>query len=83
MSSCYEIIEPALALESEGEVAPMDGRIHACGAASGATRGLILIAHRASTLKVADSIVVLSLRDRKIVAKVRNLQRGAAYEEKG
>lgn len=42
--------------------------VHACRSGDdGATRGLLLITHRASTLKVADSIVVL--KDGQIVAQ--------------
>jgi ABC-type multidrug transport system fused ATPase/permease subunit len=52
--------EPTSALDSEGEEAVMDA-VHACrsGDNGDATRGLLLITHRASTLKVADLIVVL------------------------
>jgi ABC-type multidrug transport system fused ATPase/permease subunit len=62
----YEI-EPTSALDSEGEEAVMDA-VHACRSGDhGATRGLLLITHRASTLKVADLIVVL--KDGKVVAE--------------
>ncbi|KAL3787973.1 hypothetical protein HJC23_002898 [Cyclotella cryptica] len=52
--------EPTSALDAEGEEAVMDA-VNACrsGEDGGATRGLLLITHRASTLKVADRIVVL------------------------
>lgn len=41
--------------------------VHACRSGDdGSTRGLLLITHRASTLKVADSIVVL--KDGEVVA---------------
>lgn len=52
--------EPTSALDAEGEEAVMDA-VHACrsGEDGDATRGLLLITHRASTLKVADIIVVL------------------------
>ena len=64
--------EPTSALDSEGEEAVMDA-VHACRSgddgnnANSTTRGLLLITHRASTLKVADSIVVL--REGQVVAQ--------------
>jgi ABC-type multidrug transport system fused ATPase/permease subunit len=52
--------EPTSALDAEGEEAVMDA-VHACrsGDDGNATKSLLLITHRASTLKVADLIVVL------------------------
>ncbi|EED93036.1 ABC transporter [Thalassiosira pseudonana CCMP1335] len=57
--------EPTSAMDAEGEGAVMDA-VHACRDGDGnSSRGLLLITHRASTLKVADLIVVL--KDGKIV----------------
>lgn len=60
--------EPTSALDSEGEEAVMDA-VHACRSGEGgdASRGLLLITHRASTLKVADLIVVL--KEGRVVAR--------------
>ena len=60
--------EPTSALDSEGEEAVMDA-VHACrsGGDGDASRGLLLITHRASTLKVADLIVVL--KEGRVVAQ--------------
>lgn len=60
--------EPTSALDSEGEEAVMDA-LHACrsGDDEDATRGLLLITHRASTLKIADEILVL--KEGQVVAR--------------
>ena len=51
--------EPTSALDSEGENAVTDA-VHACrDGDDGETRGLLLITHRASTLQIADLIVVM------------------------
>mmetsp|Transcript_24363 Transcript_24363/g.41693 ORF Transcript_24363/g.41693 Transcript_24363/m.41693 type:complete len:612 (-) Transcript_24363:1787-3622(-) len=51
--------EPTSALDAEGEGAVTDA-VHACrDGENGLSKGLLLITHRASTLKIADSIIVL------------------------
>jgi len=51
--------EPTSALDAEGESAVTDA-VHACrDGANGLSRGLLLITHRASSLQIADSIIVL------------------------
>ncbi|KAL7535214.1 hypothetical protein ACHAXR_006345 [Thalassiosira sp. AJA248-18] len=51
--------EPTSALDAEGESAVTDA-VHACrDGEDGQSRGLLLITHRASTLQIADLIVVL------------------------
>jgi len=59
--------EPTSALDADGESAVIDA-VHACRAGEdGQKNGLLLITHRASTLQIADLIVVL--KDGKIVEK--------------
>lgn len=59
--------EPTSALDAEGESAVTDA-VHACRAGKdGQKNGLLLITHRASTLQIADLIVVL--KDGEIVEK--------------
>eukprot|EP00569_Conticribra_weissflogii_P007293 CAMPEP_0171329694 /NCGR_PEP_ID=MMETSP0878-20121228/1474_1 /TAXON_ID=67004 /ORGANISM="Thalassiosira weissflogii, Strain CCMP1336" /LENGTH=662 /DNA_ID=CAMNT_0011829795 /DNA_START=214 /DNA_END=2202 /DNA_ORIENTATION=- len=51
--------EPTSAMDAEGEGAVTEA-VHACrSGANGSSRGLLLITHRASTLQIADMIVVL------------------------
>ena len=63
---CLILDEPTSAMDVEGETAVTDA-VHACrdGGAEGQSRGLLLITHRASTLQIADMIVVL--KDGKVV----------------
>ena len=51
--------EPSSALDAEGEIAVTDA-VHACrDGDNGRSMGLLLITHRASTLQIADLIIVL------------------------
>ena len=62
---CLILDEPTSAMDVEGENAVQDA-VHACrDGDAGQSRGLLLITHRASTLKIADLIVVL--KDGKVV----------------
>lgn len=62
---CLLLDEPTSAMDVEGENAVQDA-VHACrDGDTGQSRGLLLITHRASTLQIADLIVVL--KDGKIV----------------
>ncbi|KAL9183658.1 hypothetical protein ACHAXT_004514 [Thalassiosira profunda] len=51
--------EPTSALDAEGESAVTDAVHACCDGEGGQSRALLLITHRASTLQMADSIVVL------------------------
>jgi len=56
---CLILDEPTSAMDVEGENAVTDA-VHACrDGDDGQSRGLLLITHRASTLQIADLIVVL------------------------
>ncbi|KAL7548948.1 hypothetical protein ACHAWF_012210 [Thalassiosira exigua] len=56
---CLLLDEPTSALDAEGESAVTDA-VHACrDGEDGQSRSLLLITHRASTLQIADLIVVL------------------------
>ena len=56
---CLILDEPTSAMDVEGENAVTDA-VHACrDGDDGRSRGLLLITHRASTLQIADLIVVL------------------------
>jgi len=62
---CLILDEPTSAMDVEGENAVQDA-VHACrDGVAGQSRGLLLITHRASTLQIADLIVVL--KDGKVV----------------
>ena len=62
---CLILDEPTSAMDVEGENAVQDA-VHACrDGDAGQSRGLLLITHRASTLQIADLIVVL--KDGKVV----------------
>ena len=64
---CLILDEPTSALDAEGESAVADA-VHACrDGEDGQSRALLLITHRASTLQIADLIVVL--QDGKVVEK--------------